>query len=219
MPIQETNKAAQLQMRNCKFIACHECDLLMREISLTPGEAMICRRCGAELYRSTSTVDKPLAFLLTAVVMLIVANVYPIVGFTLQGTSNATTLFGAVHALWNQGMIPIAVVVFLTIFLVPAVELTIMGYLLLSLKFGHRPAGMAPLMRTLQYVNPWGMVEVFILGLIVAYVKLAHDGAVIPDLALWAFGILTLLLAATASLFNVRDVWNRVYALPEEEDK
>jgi paraquat-inducible protein A len=200
------------------LIACHECDLLQREIALPPGEAVLCGRCGAELYRSAhKNSDTLIAFLLTATVVLIVANVYPIVGLSIQGTSNATTLFGAAHALWNQGMAPIAVLVFLTTFLVPAVELAIFGYIMLSLKCGRRPAGMTLLMRILQYVNPWGMVEVFILGVIVALVKLTHYGTVIPDMALWAFGILTLLLAATASSFDSRDVWDRVDALPHTE--
>ncbi|MFZ4857230.1 MAG: paraquat-inducible protein A [Desulfuromonadaceae bacterium] len=200
------------------LIACHECDLLQLEIALPPGEVVLCSRCGAHLYRSAhSTLDKPLAYLLTAVVALVVANVYPIVGLAIQGTGNATTLFGAAHALWNQGMAPIAVLVFLTTFLVPVVELSIMGYLLLSLKCGHRPDGMAMFMRILEHVNPWGMVEVFILGVIVALVKLTHYGTVIPDMALWAFGVLTLLLAATVSSFDNRDIWSRVDALPLKE--
>jgi len=203
---------------SAQLIACHECDLLQREIALPPGDVVRCRRCGAELYRSAhKSLDKPLSFLLTASVVLIVANAYPIVGLEIQGTSNQTTLFGASRALWNQGMEAIGVLVFLTTFLVPAVELTIMGYLLLSLQSGRRPAGLAVMMRVLQHVNPWGMVEVFILGVIVALVKLTHYGTLIPDLALWAFGVLTLLLAATASSFDVRDVWDRAYKLPDRK--
>jgi paraquat-inducible protein A len=200
------------------LIACHECDLLQREIALPPGEVLLCVRCGAELYRSAhSTLDKPIAFVLTATVVLVVANVYPIIGLEMQGTANATTLFGAAGALWYHGMLPIAILVFLTTFLVPAIELTTMGYLLLSLKYGRRPVGITLLMRILQYVKPWGMVEVFILSVIVAMVKLTHYGTVIPDMALWAFGILTFLLAATASSFDIRDVWDRVDALQPKE--
>jgi len=205
-------------LKPAPFIACHECDLLQREIFLPPGEVVSCARCGAELYRSAhKSLDKPLAFLLTSAVVLVVANAYPIVGLEIQGTSNETTLFGASHALWNQGMEAIGVLVFLTTFLVPAVELTIMGYLLLSLQSGRRPVGLAFMMRVLQYVNPWGMVEVFILGVIVALVKLTHYGTLIPDLALWAFGILTLLLAASAASFDARDVWDRAYKLPDRK--
>jgi len=201
------------------LIACHECDLLQRKIALPPGEAVLCGRCGAELYRSAhKSLDTPLAFLLAAAVVLIVANTYPIVGLAIQGKGTATTLFGAAHALWNHGMLPIAALVFLTTFLVPTVELTIMGYILLSLRYGRRPAGLTQLMRILRHVNPWGMVEVFILGVIVALVKLTHYGTVIPDTAVWAFGILTLLLAATASSFDIRDIWDRVDALPQAEE-
>ena len=132
----------------------------------------------------------------------------------IQGKQNATTLFSAVHALWNQEMQPIAALVFLTTFLVPAVEITVMIYLLLSLKLGRIPAGFTVIMRILQSVNPWGMVEVFILGVLVALVKLTHYGSVIPGLALWSFGVLTLLLAAAASSFDVRDVWDRAYPAP-----
>jgi paraquat-inducible protein A len=158
-----------------------------------------------------------LAFLLAAATLLVIANAYPIVGLEIQGTSNATTLFGAVHALWNQDKQPIAVLVLLTTFLVPAAELAVMGYLLLSLKLGRIPAGLTVIMRILQGVNPWGMVEVFILGVIVALVKLTHYGSIIPGLALWSFGLLTLLLAATASSFDMRDIWDRAYPAHRRE--
>ena len=199
-------------------IACHECDLLQREIALPPGRVARCGRCGAELYRSAhKSVDHTLAFILAAAVLLIVANAYPIVGLQIQGKQNATSLFSAVHDLWNQEMQPIALLVFLTTFMVPAVEIAVMLYLLLSLKLGRVPAGFTVIMRILQGANPWGMVEVFILGVIVALVKLTHYGSVVPGLALWSFGVLTLLLAAAAASFDIRDVWDRAYPVPRGE--
>ncbi len=200
------------------LIACHECDLLQREITLPPGRVARCGRCGAELYRSAhGSVDYPLAFTLAAAVLFIVANANPIVGMDIQGTRNATTLMGAVHALWNQGMLPIAALVLLTTMLVPAIELVVMMHLLLALKRGRIPAGFAAIMRILQSINPWGMVEVFMLGILVALVKLTHFASVIPGLALWAFGVLILLLAAGAASFDVRDVWERVYLIRRAE--
>lgn len=202
------------------LIACHECDLLQRETDIPPGGTALCARCGAKLYRCAhESLDRPIAFLVTAAITLVIANVYPIVALEIQGTSNATTLFGAAQALWAQGSQPIGVLVFLTTFLVPAVELTVIGYLLISLRSGRRPVGFTCIMKLLQHVNPWGMVEVFILGVIVALVKLTHYGRVIPDMALWAFGTLTLLLAATASSFNARDIWNRVDSLPGNKEE
>jgi paraquat-inducible protein A len=200
-------------------IACHECDLLQREVALPPGRVARCFRCGAELYRSAhKSVDHTLAFVLAAAMLLIVTNAYPIVGLSIQGKYNATSLYGAVHALWNQKMRSIAALVFLTTFLVPVVELAVMIYLLLPLKLGRIPAGLTVIMRILQSVNPWGMVEVFILGVLVALVKLTHYGSVIPGIALWSFGILTLLMAAAAASFDIRDVWDRAYPASHGEE-
>ena len=208
-----------LMARTMPLIACHECDLLQREVTLPPGRVARCGRCGAQLYRSAhKNVDHTLAFILAAAMLLVVANAFPIVSLSIQGKQNATSLYSAVHDLWKQEMQPIAALVFLTTFLIPAIEITVMIYLLLALKLGRIPAGFTVIMRVLQSVNPWGMVEVFILGILVALVKLTHYGSVVPGLALWSFGILTLLLAAAASSFDVRDVWDRVHPTPSGEE-
>ena len=200
------------------LIACHECDLLQREVPAPPGRVVRCGRCGAELYRSAhATVDRPLAFSLAAAVLFIVANAYPIVGLAMQGTRKETTLLGAVHALWSQEMHLISALVFLTTLLVPAIELAVMIHLLLALQRGRTPAGFTQIMRVLQSVSPWGMVEVFMLGILVALVKLTHFAQVIPGIALWTFGALILLMAAAAASFDIRDVWDRASRTRRED--
>jgi len=69
----------------------------------------------------------------------------------------------------------------------------------------------------MQIVKPWGMVEVFMLGVLVSLVKLTSSFKVIPGVALWSFGCLTLLLAAAASSFSSRDVWARLDRKPGAE--
>jgi paraquat-inducible protein A len=196
------------------LIACHECDLLQREVPLPPGRVLRCRRCGAELYRSAHrSIDHTFAFTVTALILFVLANVNPIIGLEIQGTLNDTTLVNAVYALWNQEMRLVGTLVLVTTFLAPTIQLAIMSHLLLALKRGRIPAGFTLIMRVLQGVNPWGMVEVFILGVIVALVKLTHYGTLIPGLALWSFGLLTVFLAAIAASFDSRDAWERAYPL------
>jgi paraquat-inducible protein A len=142
--------------------------------------------------------------------LFVLANAFPIVGLEAQGDRQATTLFGAVRSLWNQEMEAIAALVFFTTILMPAMELAIVAYVLLPLRLGRVPHGIAPLLRLLQSVRPWGMIEVFMLGVLVSLVRLAHLASVEPGIALWSFGGLILLLAAAASSFNARDVWARV---------
>jgi paraquat-inducible protein A len=136
------------------LIACHECDLLQRKVSLPSGRVARCPRCGAKLYRSVpASLDHVLSYNLTAAVVFIVANAYPIVGINIQGIRHDTTLLGAVHALWSQEMFFIAIMVFLTTFLMPAMETAFMLHLLLALKSGRRPAALGISMRLLQSIT------------------------------------------------------------------
>lgn len=194
-----------------KLIACHDCDLLQREIPLGNGCSATCSRCGAVLYRNaTDSIDRTLAYAMAAVLLYVVANSFPIFSIETQGDQSAINLLGAVRSMWDQEMKPVSTVVFLTAIVAPAVELVSMVYLLLPLKLGRIPHGYSLFMRTLRYVQPWGMIEVFMLGILVSLVKLTSNFKVIPGVALWSFGILTLLLAATAASFSARDVWDRI---------
>jgi paraquat-inducible protein A len=193
------------------LIACRECDLLLREIPLLPGGIACCRCCGAPLYRnSPDSLDRTLALVLAATILFIIANIYPILGIEIQGTRNATNLYGAVCALWDQDMRPISILVFITTILIPSIELSMMIYLLLPLRLQHVPAGIPLILRILQSIKPWGMVEVFMLGVLVSLVKLTDSSSIIPGVALWSFGGLTFMLAAVAASFNPRDVWEHL---------
>lgn len=201
-----------------QLIVCRYCDLLQREIPLKPGCAASCRRCGAVLYRNaTDSIDRTLAYTLAAVVLFVIANVFPIFAIEIQGSHSEINLLGAVRSLWDQQMLFISLLVFVTTIIIPALELVTMAYLLLPLKYHHVPVGYTHFLRMMQIVEPWGMVEVFMLGVLVSLVKLTSSFKVIPGVALWSFGCLTLLLAAAASSFSARDVWARLERKPRGE--
>jgi paraquat-inducible protein A len=188
-------------------IACRECDLLQREVELPPGGAARCRRCGALLYRSIPNgPDRTVAFLLAAAIVYLIANIYPIVGLEAQGIRTTTTLIGAVKALRDQGLTIVAGMVFITAIVAPVLEAGALLYLLLPLRFGRVPGGFNVILRTAQEVKHWNMVEVFMLGVLVALVKLAKIASVTPALALWMFAGLTLLLAAAWASFDPHDI-------------
>ena len=193
------------------LIACHECDLLQREVALPPHGAARCRRCGAVLYRNVpDSVDRTLAYTLAAAILFVMANVFPIVGLDAQGIHTSTTLFGAVRTLHDQEMSSVAALVFVTTILMPALQLGAMLYMLLPLKLGRVPRWVPAMFRMVEAVRPWGMVEVFLLGTLVSLAKLAHLASLVPDIALWSFAALMVLLAAAASSFDERSFWERV---------
>lgn len=152
---------------------------------------------------------------MAAAILFIIANIYPILGIEIQGNRNATNLYGAVHSLWNQDMHTIASLVCVTTILIPTVELATMIYLLLPFRLGWVPSGIPLILRMLDVIKPWGMVEVLMLGILVSLVKLKDSAGIIPGVALWSFGGVTLLLAAVAASFNPRDVWAHLDREPD----
>jgi paraquat-inducible protein A len=198
-------------MNDGKLIACHECDLLQREVAVPEGGSLRCQRCQAQLGRELpNSLERALAFSLAAVVLFGISNVYPIVGLSVNGTVVETTLLGAVSVLYADGKWPIAGLVFATTVLMPILQTVSMLWLLLPLRFDRAPWGGAAVFRLCHLCQPWGMTEVLILGLLVALVKLSAIAGVVVGPALWSFAALMFVLAAAGSAFDARKLWSRV---------
>jgi len=203
-----------MRMSASRLIACLECDLLHRQVRLPPGAEAHCIRCGARLYRRArpDANERALALALAASILFAVANAFPIVGMEMQGVHTSATLFGAARSLWDEGARAVATLVCVTTILVPAVELVGLTWVLALLRRGQRGWGAVPMLHFIESVKPWGMVEVFVLGVLVALVKLAHIASVEPGVALFAFGALMLLIAASAAAFDADAAWAQLGA-------
>lgn len=184
------------------LVACHDCDLLQRGTRVPRGGVMVCGQCKAVLYRNNpDSIERTLALTMAALILLVISNVFPIVGIESQGGRNASTLWGAVHTLWSDHMVFVAGLVFTTTMLLPALKLVLMAFLL-----ALRPSPTI-LLRLMLIIRPWSMVEVFVLGLLVAVQKLSHFATVIPGVGLWSFGALMVILACLTATFNVHELW------------
>jgi paraquat-inducible protein A len=204
-------------MDKTTLIACHECDFLQAETRLPDGGTARCKRCGAVLYRgSPGASGRALAFTLAAAILFAIANCFPIFGFRIHETLVETTLLGAASSLYAEGMWPIAGLVFVTTLLMPALNIAAMIYLLLPLHLGRIPQRPERAVRVLRHVAPWGMIEVLVLAMLVALVKLQHIATVVPGVAIWAFGALMVLLAAATAAFSPREIWARIESPPAD---
>lgn len=201
-------------MSTSTFVACLECDLLHRQTALPPGGAAHCTRCSALLYRSAraDANERALALALAGSILFVLANFFPIMGLEVQGVHSSTTLFGAVESLWNDEARAVAALVFVTTIFVPAAELIGLTWVLVVLKRGAPMHGAVPLLHFLESVKPWAMVEVFVLGVLVSLVKLAHIATVEPGVALFSFGALMALVAGAAAAFDADAAWAQLAA-------
>jgi paraquat-inducible protein A len=192
--------------------ACHECDLLYELPVLPEGSAAKCSRCGAVLQRhKRNSLDRTLAWAIAGLILFAVANTYPFLALKSEGLVRETTLITGVEQLYKQDMRSVAVLVFLTSILFPFLQLAGILYLLLPLKFKRLPWWKPALVFLfLRNIQPWSMMEVFMIGILVSAVKLAKMASIIPGLALYSFVILIFVLAAVAASLDPHLVWDRL---------
>jgi paraquat-inducible protein A len=204
-------------MDEANLIACHECDTLYNKLALPRHTSAKCVRCGATLYPSlSSNLNRACAITLAALVTFVIAQAFPIVELETNGITSETTLIGAIVALWGENMEVIATMVFCATILFPLTELVALLYLLVPLNAGFVPPAFSRVLRAIQFVRPWGMIEVFMLGILVTLIKMASIARVIPEAAMFAFGALTLLFAIILMLDPIVlwDVAERVAGRP-----
>ncbi|MDR6537814.1 paraquat-inducible protein A [Variovorax soli] len=192
-------------------IVCEGCDAVYQRQPLRRRQVARCARCGSELDRHAGEQGaRVLPLTVASLILFAIANLFPIVEIQVKGLHSQTTLAGAVVVLSTEGMSPVALLVLATTILFPLLQLCILFYLLVPMARERRPAGFGVLVRTLQTLRPWGMIEVFLLGVLVAIVKLSSLAQVVAGPALWAFMGLTVLLTAVLS-FNPRAFWEMAF--------
>jgi paraquat-inducible protein A len=200
------------------LMACEHCDAIYRRAALGPGEIARCRRCGAQLERDMRAYrTRILPLTLASLIMFIVANVFPIMEIELHGLSNQTTLIGVVLSMNAAGMPLIAFLVFATTIAFPLVKLFALFYLLICIHRLANPVGFNLLVRMIQTLRPWIMVEILLLGAIVSFVKMTSMATVVPGVSLWALGGLALLVASVLS-FDPQCMWH-MSLLNNDDDK
>lgn len=178
------------------------------------GDMVICPRCGDVLHRyQPEGLKRCLAFSMTAAILFIISNAFPIVGLSSKGLVSSTSLLGMVNMLSHDDMPLVALLVLLTTFLMPALVIGAFIYLLLPVSLGFRPPKMAFIFRVMHLSQPWAMVEVFMLGLLVTISKLHAMATVVPEIALWSFVLLMISLTAAAANFDSRTFWDQAELL------
>jgi len=183
------------------LIACEMCAAVFHREPLQPGEAACCTRCGNHLWRySRLPLNAWLALALTALIVFLVANAYPIASMSVQGMVRLASLPDALVVTWQQGDRAVALMCGLAAFALPLLQILLLLWILPPLCRQRVAPGFALALRLLALLRPWSMVPVFLLGVLVAVVKLAGMASVSPGAGLAAFAALTVLLTMLGRL-------------------
>jgi len=193
-------------------IACRTCGLQQRLAPLPPGTAAACFRCGAAVGRHPAdSLGRTAAFSLAALVFFVPANIYPILLMDFYGAYSESTVWDGCAKLYRDGQWLVATIVFLASILIPLLKLLGLFFLVLMAKF--RPARLRPertwIGKTIEVIGPWAMLDVFLVAVLVALVKLGSIATVLPGRGLTAFTAMVVLTILASASFDPASIWGK----------
>lgn len=196
------------------YHACPECDLLLNPVLPKIGEKAHCPRCGLLLSRpSKQSIERTFALSIAGFILFFPANLLPMVGVTIMGNANTGILLSGVVALFNDGMVAVAIVVFLASILFPLVHIVLSLLISGHLYFNYPNRYLAHWMRWMHHLDEWVMLEVYMLSIIVACVKLMAIAQLKLGWGLYAFIVLIVINTMLTSGLDNELFWQRIEQL------
>ncbi len=190
------------------MIVCFDCDTVQQLDKLERGFCMRCICCnGRLLMNPKGGLDTPLALIVSAIIFFIIANSYPLMTMGISGLSHTTMLFGVALGFVDENQLGLALLVGMTIIIAPLLIILAMFYVLVSVRFKLRLPLTKMALVWIVRLQPWGMMDVFLLGAIVAFIKLTGQSDVIFGIGFYALSALIISYAGAIVTFEPYLVW------------
>jgi paraquat-inducible protein A len=200
-------------MAQASVVACDTCGLVQEVEALAPGTAAECIRCGSFVASRTSTrsLEVTAALSLAALVLYVPANTYPIMKMYMYGAYSESTVWDGVVLLARGEQWFVAVIVFLASMVIPLVKLAGLFSLVVTARmgWGRRLRSRTQLYKFIDAIGPWAMLDVFLLAVLIALVKLNVWAKVLPGPGLLAFTAMVVLTMFASAAFDPKLIWQR----------
>ena len=209
--MRRSNESYNHPIGDLSLVSCPHCDLLQRLPELAAGGSARCPRCDEEIWRHREdSLPRTLALAAAAAILYVIANSVPMLGLTVVGRAASTTVFGGAEQVWLDGRDTVAMLVLFTAIIAPALQISFMMAIVLGAMRDRPRRWVGTLLRFNRHAKTWSMIDVMMLGVLVALTKIADYATVVPGIALFVLGALVFVLAAMQSTFDPREVWNRI---------
>ncbi len=194
-----------------RLVHCHICDNVQTEVQTQQTEDPLCMRCGCHVhYRIENSLQTTSALLCAATLMLIPANLYPVMTVSQLGSGQPDTIISGIIHLIEGGLWGLGLIVLIASIIVPFAKLISLSYLLYSVQTAStwRPRDRTLLYRATEVIGSWSMVDVFLVGLLTGLVSLGVLANVTPGIGASFFGAAVILTMLAAQAFDPRLIWD-----------
>ncbi len=204
--------------REAGLISCHFCHTLSKlPEKIETHTVMHCPCCQSCLHsRYPDSLRRTWALLIAAFILYIPANTFPIMTFVYLGEGQSDTILSGVMHLLEEGLWPLALLIFIASIFIPILKLLTLLGLLLSIHFKThwRPKDRTIMYRVTEFVGRWSMVDIFVIALLVALVQFGNSATVTPDFGALAFAAVVILTMFAAHTFDPRLIWDAIENTP-----
>lgn len=200
------------------LLSCHGCSLLVRRPSEVDAVRIRCPRCGAQLHsRKPNSVSRTWALVIAALIFYFPANLLPVTVTTYLGSTHTDTIMSGVIYFMKTGSWGIALIIFVASIVVPIAKLGVLIGLLLSVqrRARWRPRERSRLYRITEVVGRWSMLDVFVVTVLVALVRIGYLTTIEAGVGVIYFAAVVITTMIAAMTFDPRLIWD-VLENPDE---
>lgn len=195
------------------FSACPDCDLLLKDTKgregVAQGRKSSCPRCGSVLYSpGKNSVERTLALSLTGLILFPPAMLLPVMTLDAMGLTMATNLVHGIFVLFGSGFHAVAILVLLTGVAVPFIKLLVLFVVSLSIQLKSTSDLLILFFRLYQFLDEWGMLEIYMLGILVSIMKLKDLARLSYGMGLFCFTALLIITVCTAISLDEHRFWS-----------
>ncbi|WP_101758911.1 paraquat-inducible protein A [Oceanicoccus sp. KOV_DT_Chl] len=194
-------------------VLCHECDCFMSCESLSSGQKACCPRCGAVLLEyKPDMINRTQAFAIAGLLFYLPANLMPIMTFEMMGVTATNTMLQGVQQLFSGGFWWMGLLVMLCSIVVPLLDLCLLFLIAILLKTQRKHALTLQLLVWRHHLSEWAMLEVYMLGILVAYIKMSDMGGIDVGMGMYCFAGMLLAAIFASSSFDSRQAFEMLEA-------
>lgn len=193
------------------MISCLSCRLLVRRPADPERLILRCPRCRARIHsRKPNSLSRTWALVIAAMIFYLPANLLPVTVTTYLGRSQSDTIMSGVIYFMQTGSWGIAVIIFVASIVVPVLKLIVLSGLLISVQRGTawRPRERTRLYRLIEVIGRWSMLDVFVVTVLVALVRLGYLSTVEAGSGVIYFAAVVVLTMVAAMTFDPRLIWD-----------
>jgi paraquat-inducible protein A len=199
-------------------LVCPACDQMLKRPAIPDRHEARCPRCQTVLIdRKHHSIEWCLATALAGLILIFPANIFPILSLKALGLEQSETIFESVKAMYNSGLYFVAGLVLFCAIIIPFIKLVLMAYMSACLLWHQKAPFLAWCMRGYQQLDSWGMLEIYMLGILVSIIKLIDVAAVTPGIGLYSLAGLIIVTILSSTQLDKERFWRRIEQLDKRK--